>query len=244
MMAVKNRKQAIALKWMWLRWMTSVRAWMDMVEVGDEHLRSNRHGGGGWQAFEPVEVGDKRLCSNRHGGGRWQAFKLEWTQWRWGCLGSNGHNRGGRRAFRLDLRWWRWETSICAWVDMVEVMASAWAQVETGVWARMDTVEVGDKRLCLNRHGGGGWQVFELEWTWWRWSGLGLIWGDGGGRQAPGLEWTWWRWEMSIQAWLDKVEAGDEQLHSNMVEVDDECLGLDWHIGGGKHIEITCWNNL
>ena len=45
MTAVKNRKQTIVLEWMWLRWMTSVRARMDMVEVGDERLPSNRHGG-------------------------------------------------------------------------------------------------------------------------------------------------------------------------------------------------------
>ena len=40
---------------------------------------------------------------------------------------------------------------------MVEVMASTQAQVEMGIQARMDTVEVGDERLHLNRHGEGGW---------------------------------------------------------------------------------------
>ena len=76
---------------------------------------------------------------------------------------------------------------------MVEVMASARAQVEMGVWARMDTVEVGDERLRLNRHGGGGWRAFELEWTWWRWSGSGSNGHDGGGRQVFGLDLRRWR---------------------------------------------------
>ena len=100
-MAVKNRKRAIVLEWKWLRWMTSIRARIDTVEVGDKRLHSNRHGGSGWRAFEPVEVGDERLRLNRHGGGRWWAFELEWTWWRWGRLGSNGHDRSGRWAFGL-----------------------------------------------------------------------------------------------------------------------------------------------
>ena len=65
---------------------------------------------------------------------------------------------------------------------------SAQAQVEMGVRAQMDTVEVGDERLRSNRHGGGGWQAFELKWTWWRWSGLGSNGHDGGGRQVFGLD--------------------------------------------------------
>ena len=53
----------IALEWKWLRWMTSVRAQIDTVEVGDERLCSNRHGGGGavWAPMATMEVGDKCL---------------------------------------------------------------------------------------------------------------------------------------------------------------------------------------
>ena len=94
-------------------------------------------------------------------------------------------------------------------------MASARAQVETGVRARMDTVEVGDERLRSNRHGGGGWRVFELEWTWWRWSGWGSNGHDGGGRQAFGLNLRRWRWETSVCARVDMVEVDGERVGSN-----------------------------
>ena len=54
--------------------------------------------------MDMVEVENEHLCLNRHGGGKWQVFKLEWTWWRWSSLDSNGHDEGGRQAFRLNLR--------------------------------------------------------------------------------------------------------------------------------------------
>ena len=61
---------------------------MDMVEVGDERLRSNRHGGGGWRVFEPVEVGDKRSSLNGHGGGGGVWAPMDTTEVGDECSGS------------------------------------------------------------------------------------------------------------------------------------------------------------
>ena len=46
--------------------MTSIRARMGTLEVGDEHLRSNRNGGGRWRAFglEWIRLGwETSICA-------------------------------------------------------------------------------------------------------------------------------------------------------------------------------------
>ena len=56
--------------------------------------------------------------------------------------------------------------------------------------ARLDTVEAGSECLGSNRHVGSR-------------------------RRAIMLEWTQWRREVSVQARIERMEVGDERLHSD-----------------------------
>ena len=75
------------------------------------------------------------------------------------------------------------------------------------VWARIDTVGVGDERSGSRAHGGSGTRAVVLELTWWEWQtssqaridtmGVGNERSGsrahgGGGTRVVGLKLTWW----------------------------------------------------
>ena len=86
---------------------------------------------------------------------------------------------------------------------MVALRSVVW---EASSWARKGLVDAGDKQLCSNEHswigeerlglgghGGGGTQAVMLELTWLS------------GRQAARLGGVWWKWETSGCARMDMI---------------------------------------